>query len=1526
MARPTDSKREPKPGKGRRRLKTLVVLLVVAALLVALVAWLAQSDLVRGRVLDLARARLSETLGRDVEVGGLDYSLRPLQVVATDVVIPGTRPGEPFAVVPRVRVEMGFEGLFNPTLNIEEVEVTRPEVWLTFYDDGTTSLPDVRTGQGGGRLEVVIGHLMVEDGVAHLDQREIPLSVDASPVRVVAEGPGAAALPEDHLVAQVHAQELSALLPDAERWGGSATARAEISPGRVRVTGGLLSGPDLTARFEAVYAFGDEADGGRHGEVEVRARGRARLVNRLGYLEEPISGPFRFDGEVQLSDADGTRYGGTFTSPGLDFLERTFEDVTAEVEGGDEGLVVEVEEAGYAGGILVGTLTLPAEETLPAEGEGEAEQPEGRPAHLEAQARNLVLARLVDDLDLEDTFLSGLRGRAGAELTYRFRTDAAQSGSGEGTLRLAGVERASSDGRLPVSGRVPLVIRNGVVLVQDARLEAPGQVVTASGNYDLPSGTGSFQYRLVSEDLGLLADTVPLPPELTADGTPLWMVESGTGTVEGRVSVGPGGSLSVEASGELANVRTGLFDFDRVRAPIRLEDGVLSIRDGLFESLAQRLEIDGTYDLEGGAAEGEFRLLSDDLGELGELAAAVLPGETVPADGPRPPWLPSGGEGTVEGNLRRTADGALSGRLELDLADVDLPAPAADGTGGVRLDRLAGSFRLRPGELRDLRLEATSGGGALMASGTVPLPTAGAGDADTADPDAWQRGPLSLDLDMVDWPVSTLAALAAAGGEPLDATGRVTLEADLGGTLRRPEGDVQVTAEPLSVAGFDFQRLRADLALDGPRVVVDSARLVTPAGELVAAGSWNRSTGALDGRVATAGAGDPDQFGELGDLTNLADLGAGPEGLAATRGIDLAEPPLAELLPGSLQGRVALVAEVGGTVESPAVELVSATRGLRVDGRTLGEDGVARLAATWDGDTLRADGSLLGVVDFTGGGPLSTDAADLSLDLSVDDVDGLVRLVSEQPVEGLGGTVAGTLTVAGRFDAPAGPDVELLLDPVRLTYEGRRIENIEPVELALAPGELPGKLPGELEVRSLFVSMPDQRQSGELFVVGSVGLEEPYPLDLRLQAEMSARWLELVVDDSEMEGRIQALTTIGGTVAEPRLNGQGEILDGEMVFAAFPHALEDLDAVALFYPDRLVVDRVNARLGGGRLRAEGRIGLPGEVADDVSYRFQAQLDDASLRVPEGFLIRGDANLTLVSSEDGRLVSGVVDLERAFYLQDVPVGVTQLLRTVFEPTRLEAGTADPLLAGTQLNVAVSGPGALRVRNNVADLTGDVDLVVRGSLADPALFGQVELDSGGEVVYSENEYEVERGLITFSNPYRIDPVIDFVATTEVRNYDITLNLSGTLDRLEATFSSDPPLANLEVVSLLTVGRPIEEGALTGGGAVGGGGGAAGAAEELLYGQAASLLSERVNTLFGFDRFRVTPTTGATSGSGLAVTVGQQISRDVYVTYSRDPALPEVDIVQVEWQVYDNVVVVLTSNGDRTYTLDVQIENRF
>jgi hypothetical protein len=101
----------------------------------------------------------------------------------------------------------------------------------------------------------------------------------------------------------------------------------------------------------------------------------------------------------------------------------------------------------------------------------------------------------------------------------------------------------------------------------------------------------------------------------------------------------------------------------------------------------------------------------------------------------------------------------------------------------------------------------------------------------------------------------------------------------------------------------------------------------------------------------------------------------------------------------------------------------------------------------------------------------------------------------------------------------------------------------------------------------------------------------------------------------------------------------------------------------------------------------------------------------------------------------------------------------------------------------------------------------------------------------------------------------------------------------------------------------------------------------ARQFLYGQAASALTKRVGTLFGFDRFRIDPLTSAGQPiSGVGFTVGKRLSKDVFVTYSYDPTNNRQSIVQVEWQLRKNVTLVLTQVGDGTYTVDAQWERRF
>jgi translocation and assembly module TamB len=323
-----------------------------------------------------------------------------------------------------------------------------------------------------------------------------------------------------------------------------------------------------------------------------------------------------------------------------------------------------------------------------------------------------------------------------------------------------------------------------------------------------------------------------------------------------------------------------------------------------------------------------------------------------------------------------------------------------------------------------------------------------------------------------------------------------------------------------------------------------------------------------------------------------------------------------------------------------------------------------------------------------------------------------------------------------------------------------------------------------------------------------------------------------------------------------------------------------------------------------------------------------------VRYPEGFLTRGNADLLVSSSREGegggRQIAGRIDLDRAYYLNDVQVGTLELLQRVFQRQRVEVAVASPFAASTQLNLVVAGPEALRVRNNVADLRGAIDHTVRGSVARPVVFGRVELARNGKLTYAGNEYRIERALLTFSNPYKIDPVIDLVAKTEVQSFEITLMLSGTVERLDAHFSSNANLADLEILALLATGQelpqnrtgtdlstpPINPQQPNLG------------AQGFLYGQAASAISQRVGTLFGLDRFRINPVANQAgqSVSGVGITVGKRLSKDVFVTYSSDPTATPPEVLQIQWKVSPKFTLLLTQTGGRSYAVDGQWEKRF
>lgn len=827
-------------------------------------------------------------------------------------------------------------------------------------------------------------------------------------------------------------------------------------------------------------------------------------------------------------------------------------------------------------------------------------------------------------------------------------------------------------------------------------------------------------------------------------------------------------------------------------------------------------------------------------------------------------WAPSAGRGAIAVTLDLTRGGTLAS-ARLDLVDVVAP--------GARAEHVRGDLLVSERAVERLELVLERGAGRLDLDGRVPL-----GERDRS---------LALDLVAEGWPVEDARPWLPF---ELPLAGRVHGRLRLGGSLAALEGSLAGTVEPARVAGLDGQRLDLTLTFDDTAVEVERALLVAEAGEVAARGRLTFDTPA-------------------GDSLDFA---------LESAGLDLALPPFG-LDRARAAGRLVFEARVAGTLEAPEAALDGRVEGLTVAGAAF-EEASSPVTLRWTRGRVEAEARLGELASIAGGGEYAPAApARLAFRFQSDRLERLVALAGGAPVEGLTGRLDADLMLV--LDPAAPPRVEFASRALELAYGERRVEALEPVR---------GVVDAEgLRLTSLYLGLPGGED--ELFVAGRVAFGERPALDLNLQASLATDWLRATSGDRpalaglEGGGRIDALARVRGTPARPSINGQAEWRGGRYVPPSVPHSFEDLRGLALFYPDAVVVDRVSAVFAGGRVNASGRIDLP--TSDrPFDYRLEIAAREIAPRWPAGWQLRGDADLTLTGGAEARQVRGELRLDRIWYLQDLELSPAQLVQRLLSRGRLEVVETDEALASTSLAIAVRGPGAVRIRNNLARLSGDAELALRGTLASPVLFGEVTLEPGGTVEYAGNTYTIERGRVMFVNPARIEPLLDVVARARVDQYGVTVNLAGPLERLNTTFASDPPLPDLDILGLLATGAPVSGPAFSEIAPDPAGEQRSVAAEALLYGQAASLLTARVGRLFGFDRVRVEPLTSGDTVSAARVTVGKRLSRQLYVTYSLDPSSTAQQILQAEWRLSDRLVLVLTQNGDESYAVDARWESRF
>jgi translocation and assembly module TamB len=223
-----------------------------------------------------------------------------------------------------------------------------------------------------------------------------------------------------------------------------------------------------------------------------------------------------------------------------------------------------------------------------------------------------------------------------------------------------------------------------------------------------------------------------------------------------------------------------------------------------------------------------------------------------------------------------------------------------------------------------------------------------------------------------------------------------------------------------------------------------------------------------------------------------------------------------------------------------------------------------------------------------------------------------------------------------------------------------------------------------------------------------------------------------------------------------------------------------------------------------------------------------------------------------------------------------------------------------------------------------LQTDASLRLRGTWEHPILLGHIHLLSG-EMNFRGNQYTIARGDINFANPFRLDPVLNVEATTNIRQYEVTLDFAGPASRLTLAYRSDPPLPSNDIVELLALGQTSQESiqrSATGQTAEAG-------ASTLLSEAISSQLGGRIERLFGISHFRVGPSVAGLSAqqsSIASVTIEQQISRGLVITYITDITTTQYQVIQIEYTINREFSVVALRDENGTFGLDVVRKTRF
>ena len=747
--------------------------------------------------------------------------------------------------------------------------------------------------------------------------------------------------------------------------------------------------------------------------------------------------------------------------------------------------------------------------------------------------------------------------------------------------------------------------------------------------------------------------------------------------------------------------------------------------------------------------------------------------------------------------------------------------------------------------------------------------------------------------------------LAIAGEGDLPVKGTLTATAQVSGTLQDPQAAANFTVVNGNAYQVPFTRLQANVNYTSRSIDVPQFHLQDGPSYIDASLNFNHPAGDLsDGDVRAH---------------------------ISSNQIQLANLPLIQQSQPGLAGVVQITADAAGSLRKGATaEISTLNANLHATGISVNKQNLGDLTATANtrGNAVAFNlTSDLAHSNINGSGTLQLAAGyPVNARLSFTNVTyrGLAPLVSSGPVQPFDATVDGSVTVNGPVT-----DIAALNGTVELTKLEAHSAAVSTVgaqpriQMALSnTGNVVAAINrGTVTIQGFHLTGRD----ADFSLTGTAGLTGQRTLALRAAGNISLELLEAFSPDIYSSGSVTLNATIAGTTATPDVTGRIQLQKASLNLIDLPNGLSNANGTIAFTGTEALIQNITGQSGGGTVTLSGVVAYGGP---QMQFHVQATARGVHVEYPPTITTTADATISLNGTSVSSLLTGRVSITDVALHQGADVG--NVLTQAASPPSTSTGTTGPL-GGLRFDVRiVTAPGVNFRTTLTENLQADAGLTLLGSIDSPGMLGRVSV-TAGDVVFFGNKYSINQGTITFSDPNRINPVMNVSLATTVQGIDVTLTVNGPMDQMKLTYNSDPPMQFQQIVSLLGSGSlPATDPVLAAHSPAAPQQSLEQSGASAVLGQAvANPVSGRLQRLFGVTKLSIDPQLvggGASTTAQATLTLQQQINRTITFTYIEDVTSSNPQIIRAEWAINPRYSAIAERDINGEVIVDVFYKRRF